>query len=104
MLVGTDVHLFDAGTKQHVSTFGIAGDKGVTGTATALHFVADSVIIEGGDDAAPGAWVFKLDGSATGQMMALGGKDEKPLSLRKGSFSVLDPMKVAMRQLKEDQR
>ncbi|HEX7703446.1 MAG TPA: hypothetical protein VF403_22050 [Kofleriaceae bacterium] len=96
MLVGTDVHLFDAGTKKHVSTFGIAGDKGVTGTGTALHFVADSVVVEGGDDAAPGAWVFKLDGSATGQIMALGGKDEKPLSLRKGSFSVLDPMKIAI--------
>ena len=98
MLAGTDVHLFDAATKSHASTFGIAGDKGVTGTATAIHLVADSVVVEaapqGSDDA--NAFVFKLDGTATGPVMALGGKDEKPLSLKKGSFSVLDPMKIAI--------
>jgi len=95
MLIGTDVHLFDAESKQHLSTFGIAGDKGVTGTATAIHFVGDSIVIEGGEDGT-GAWVFKADGSATGQIMALGGKDEKPLSSKKGAFSVLDPIKVAI--------
>ncbi len=96
MLVGTDVHLFDAATKKHLSTFGIAGDKGVTGTPTAIHFVADSVVIEGGDDSAPGAWVFKSDGTETGPIMALGGKDEKQISIRHGSFSVLDAQKVAL--------
>jgi hypothetical protein len=95
MLVGTDVHLFDADTKQHASTFGVAGDKGVTGTPTAIHFIGDALVVEGGDDGT-GAWVFKSDGSATGQIMALGGKDEKALSSKKGSFSVLDPTKVAI--------
>ncbi|MFT3695311.1 MAG: hypothetical protein QM831_19415 [Kofleriaceae bacterium] len=94
MLSGTDVHLFDAESKQHLSTFGIAGDKGVTGTPTAIHFVADSVIVEGGDD--PGAWVFKADGTVTGQIMAMGGKEEKPLSLKKGALSVLDDKKVGL--------
>jgi hypothetical protein len=95
MLVGTDVHIFDAATKKHVSTFGVTGDKGVTGTPTAVHFVADSIVVEGGDDA-PGAWVFKADGNPTGPIMALGGKDEKQLNLKHGSFSVLDPNKVAL--------
>jgi hypothetical protein len=95
MLVGTDVHLFDAATKKHVSTFGVTGDKGVTGTPTALHFVGDSVVVEGGDDA-PGAWVFKTDGNPTGPIMALGGKDEKQINLKHGSFSVLDANKVAL--------
>jgi hypothetical protein len=95
MLVGTDVHLFDAATKKHVSTFGVTGDKGVTGTPTALHFVGDSIVVEGGDDA-PGAWVFKADGNPTGPIMALGGKDEKQINLKHGAFSVLDPNKVAL--------
>jgi hypothetical protein len=95
MLVGTDVHIFDATSKAHVSTFGVTGDKGVTGTPTALHFVGDSVVVEGGDDA-PGAWVFKADGNPTGPIMALGGKDEKQINIKHGSFSVLDPNKVAL--------
>jgi hypothetical protein len=96
MLSGTDIHLFDAASKQHLSTFGIGGDKGVTGTATAIHFVDDSIVVEGGDDNAAGAWVFKADGNPTGPIMALGGKDEKPVNLRKGGFSVLDPKKVGL--------
>jgi hypothetical protein len=95
MLVGTDVHIFDAASKSHVSTFGVTGEKGVTGTPTALHFVGDSIIVEGGDDA-PGAWVFKADGNPTGPIMALGGKDEKQINMKHGSFSVLDPNKVAL--------
>ncbi|MEO6772332.1 MAG: hypothetical protein ABI467_04830 [Kofleriaceae bacterium] len=97
MLAGTDVHIFDAATKQHVSTFGVGGDKGVPGTPTAIHFVADSVVVEGGPDEAPGAWVFKAaDGSPTGPIMALGGKVEKQLDLKHGSFSVLDANKVGL--------
>jgi len=96
MLVGTDVHLFDAESKQHLSTFGVTGDKGVTGAPSAIHFVDDSVVIEGGDDATPGAWVFKADGNPTGPIMALGGKDEKQVNLHRGSFSVLDPKKIGL--------
>ena len=96
MLVGTDVHIFDAASKQHVSTFGVTGEKGVTGTPTAVHFVGDSVVVEGGTEDAPGAWVFKADGNPTGPIMALGGKDEKQINIKHGSFSVLDPNKVAL--------
>lgn len=95
MLSGTDIHLFDAASKKHLSTFGIGGDKGVTG-ATAIHFVDDSIVVEGGDENAPGAWVFKADGNPTGPIMALGGKDEKQINLHKGGFSVLDPKKVGL--------
>lgn len=96
MLVGTDVHIFDAASKQHVSTFGVTGEKGVQGTPTAIHFVGDSVVVEGGNEDAPGAWVFKADGNPTGPIMALGGKDEKQINIKHGSFSVLDPNKVAL--------
>jgi len=96
MLVGTDVHIFDAAGKAHVSTFGVTGEKGVTGTPTAVHFVGDSVVVEGGTDDAPGAWVFKADGNPTGPIMALGGKDEKQINIKHGAFSVLDPNKVAL--------
>ncbi len=94
MLAGTDVHLFDGASKKHLSTFGIAGDKGVNGQAYAIHFVGDSIVIEGGNDG--NAWVFKADGTATGVINALGGKDEKPVSMKKGSFSVLDGGKVGL--------
>src|SRR3569623_1924084 len=93
---GSDVHIFDAASKQHVSTFGVTGEKGVTGTPTAVHFVGDSVVVEGGTEDAPGAWVFKADGHPTGPIMALGGKDEKQINIKHGSFSVLAPNKVAL--------
>lgn len=96
LLSGTDVHLFDAASKQHLSTFGVTGDKGATGTPTAIHFVDDSIVVEAGDEAAPGAWVFKADGNPTGPIMALGGKDEKQINLHKGGFSVLDGKRVGL--------
>ena len=94
MLAGTDVHIFDGASKKHLSTFGIGGDKGVSGEASAIHFVGDSIVIEGGNDG--NAWVFKADGTATGVINTLGGKDEKPVSMKKGSFSVLDGGKVGL--------
>ncbi len=94
MLAGTDVHLFDAASKKHLSTFGIAGDKGVSGEATAIHFVGDAIVVEGGNDG--NAWVFKADGTTTGVINALGGKDEKPVSTKRGSFSVLDGGKIGL--------
>ncbi|CAN5409105.1 hypothetical protein BH11MYX1_BH11MYX1_45220 [soil metagenome] len=94
MLAGTDVHIFDVASKKHLSTFGIAGDKGVSGQASAIHFVGDSIVIEGGSD--DNAWVWKADGTATGVINALGGKDEKPIAMKKGSFSVLDATKIGL--------
>jgi hypothetical protein len=97
VLVGDDVHLFDAEEQEHESSFSIRGDKGVTNDPTALHFVRDTIIVEGAD-AGPYAavWVFKEDGTKVGPVMSLGGKEEKPLSTHRGSFSILDKDRIAV--------
>jgi hypothetical protein len=97
VLVGTDVHLFDAASKAHASTFSVKGDKGVSNSPTAVHFVGDQVFVEG-VDAGPFAavWQFKADGTAVGPIQALGGKDPKAVSTYGGSFSILDKGRVAV--------
>jgi hypothetical protein len=96
MLSGEEVHLFDAGSKDHESSFSITGDKGITGKATNVHFVGSTVIVEAAGENTGGVWLFKTDGTAVGPMLALGGKDEKPLSTFKGSFSILDKARIAV--------
>lgn len=97
MLVGDDVHLFDAGTKAHDSSFSVRGDKGLSNNPVALHYVGDTIFVEGADDGPYSAvWAFKQDGSAVGPINALGGKQEKPISTYHGSFSVLDKSHVAL--------
>jgi hypothetical protein len=97
VLVGDDVHLFDAETKAHQSSFSIRGDKGVTGNPTNVHFVGEHVIVEAAEEgASSGVWLFKTDGTAVGQVMALGGKDEKPVSTYKGSVSILDKTSIGV--------
>ncbi len=97
MLVDNDVHLFDAETKAHESTFSAVGDKGISGKATNLHFVGSTVVIEAANEGAgSGVWVFKTDGTQQGPVLALGGKDEKPLSPHKGSVSILDKARIAV--------
>jgi hypothetical protein len=94
VLVGEDVHLFDAGSKEHESTFTIRGDKGVVGSASGIYFVGTAVVVEGKDEGSTGVWVFKTDGTQLGPVVALGSKDEKPLSIHKGSVSVLDKARI----------
>jgi hypothetical protein len=97
VLVGDDVHLFDAESKSHESSFSIRGDKGVTNNPTAVHFVGSNIIVEGADEGANAeVWIFKTDGTQVGAVMGLGGKDEKPLSTYKGSLSILDKARVAV--------
>jgi hypothetical protein len=97
VLVGDDVHLFDAASKAHESSFSIRGDKGVTGTPVSLLFLGPAVVIEAKDEGANAeAFVFKSDGTAVGPVMALGGKDEKPVSTYKGSISVLDENRIGV--------
>jgi len=97
VLVGDDVHLFDAESKAHESSFSIRGDKGVTSTPVSLLFVGPAVVVEGKDDGANAqAWVFKADGTAMGPVTTLGGKEEKPVSTYKGSISVLDKNRVGV--------
>ena len=97
VMIGDDVHIFDAGNKTHESSFSVRGDKGLTNNPVAVHFVGDTIFVEGADDGPYAAvWAFKQDGSATGPINALGGKQEKPVSIYHGSFSVLDKTHVAL--------
>jgi hypothetical protein len=91
MLVGDDVHIFDAASKKHESAFSIRGDKGVGNDPIAVYYVSDAVFVEGADQGPfIGVWQFKAsDGSPNGPLVSIG-KDEKPLSTYHGSFSVLD--------------
>jgi hypothetical protein len=95
VLVGEDVHLFDAASKAHEKTFSIRGDKGVSNDPTAVHWVGDAIYVEG-TDAGPfaGVWVFKPDGTAVGPIQPIGGTT--PASTYGGSFSVLDKNRVAV--------
>jgi hypothetical protein len=97
VLVDDEVHLFNGETKAHESSFSIRGDKGLTNEPKAVHFVADTILVEGADDGPYSAvWVFKSDGTPVGPITTLGGKPEKPVSTHHGSFSILDKERVAL--------
>lgn len=97
VLVGDDVHLFDAGSKDHESSFTIKGEKGVTNNPVNIYFVGPTVAVEGQDEGANAAlWLFKTDGTQLGPVLSLGGKEEKPLSTYKGSVSVLDKARLGV--------
>ena len=98
VLVGDEVHVFDASSKAHETTFSVRGDKGLTNDPLAVHFVGDTIFVEGADQGPYSAvWAFKAaDGSPVGPINALGGKEEKPVSTWHGSFSVLDKTHVGL--------
>jgi len=97
VLVDDDVHIFNAETKAHESSFSIRGDKGVTNDPKAVHFVDNAILVEGADQGPYSAvWVFKTDGTQVGAITGLGGKPEKPVSTYHGSFSILDKTRVAV--------
>lgn len=97
VLADDEVHLFNAESKAHESSFSIRGDKGVTNEPKGVHFVAESILVEGADEGPYSAvWVFKTDGTKVGPITSLGGKEEKPISTHKGSFSILDKTRVAV--------
>ena len=97
MLVGEEVHLFDGKSKAHESSFSIRGDKGVSNDPTAVHFVGETLIVEGADQGPYAAvWVFKSDGTQVGPVTQLGGKDPKPVSTHGGSFSILDKNRIGV--------
>ena len=84
-------------SKDHLSTFNIRGDSGVTNDPTAIHFVGDAIFIEGADQGPYSAvWVYKTDGTQVGPITSLGGKDPKPISTYHGSFSILDKDRVGL--------
>jgi hypothetical protein len=97
VLVDDDVHLFDAESRDHESSFTIRGDKGVTNDPRNIFFVGEAVVVEGHDEGPFGvAWVFKTDGTQVGPVTALGGKEEKPISTFKGSVSILDKTSIGV--------
>jgi hypothetical protein len=96
VLAGDDLHIFNAQTKKHESSFSIRGDRGVSSEPTAIHWNGDAIFVEASDGTTSPVWVFKPDGAALGPIEALGGKDKAPLSTRNGSFLLLDQARVAV--------
>jgi len=97
VLAGDTVHLFDAATKAHTSSFAIRGDKGVTSEPTGIHWNGDAIFIEASDGTNSPVFVFRPDGSVVGPIEALGaGKEKTLLSTRNGSFLLLDRSRVAI--------
>ena len=97
VLFGDEVHLFNGESKDHESSFTIRGDKGLTNDPKAVHFVGDTILVEGIDQGPYSAvWVFKADGTQVGAITTLGGKEEKPISTYHGSFSILDKTRVGV--------
>lgn len=97
VLVGDEVHLFDAASKAHESSFSIRGDKGLSNDPKAVHFVDGTILVEGASQGPYSAvWVFKTDGTQVGPITSLGSRPEKPISTYHGSFSILDKTRVAL--------
>lgn len=98
VLVGDDLHVYDASSKAHESSFTIRGDKGVTNDPTGVDWVGDVIFVEGTDQGPYSAvWAFKAaDGAPLGGIEAIGAKDAKPISTFGGSFSLLDKTRVAV--------
>lgn len=96
VLSGDVVHVFDASSKAHESSFSIRGDKGVTSEPIAMHWNGDALFVEASDATTSPVWVFKPDGTPIGPIEALGGKDRTPLSTKNGSFVLLDHGRVGI--------
>jgi len=94
VLAGDELHLFDAATKSHETSFSIRGDKGVTGTPSNLYWVGEALYVEATEDTASAVWVFRPDGTAVGPILPLG--SNKPASTFKGSFSILDENRIGI--------
>lgn len=89
VLAGDLVTVFDAAGKAKDFSFSVKGDKGVSGDADAVYFVGDAVFVRATDSGVSAVWQFKTDGTASGPLVGIG-KDDKPISIHHGSFSVLD--------------
>jgi hypothetical protein len=103
VLAGDAVHIFDASSKAHESSFSIRGERGATSEPTGLAWNSDAIFVETSDGTTSPVWVFKADsapvGAPQGAIEALGGKDRAALSTRNGSFVLLDRTRVAISEL-----
>lgn len=96
VLAADTVHLYDAASKNHESSFSIRGDKGVTSEPTEIDWNGDAIFIEASDGTTTPVFVFKPDGTPVGPLEALGGKPKTLLSARNGSFLLLDRSRVGI--------
>jgi hypothetical protein len=97
VIAGDDAHIYDATARARESGFSIRGDKGVTNDPAAVHWVGNTIFIEGHDQGPAGyVFAFRTDGTAVGPLMTLGEKQERMLSTHGGSFVVLDETRVAV--------
>ena len=96
VLAGDDLHIFNAQTKAHETSFSIRGDKGVTGDPTEIDWNGEAIFIQANDGAASPVFVFKPEGVPVGPIEVLGGRDKAVLSTRNGSFLLLKPEQVAI--------
>lgn len=96
VLAGDTMHIFDASSKAHESSFPVRGDRGISGDPTSIHWNGDALFVEAGDGTSAPVWVFRPDGTALGPIEVLGGKDKVPLSTRNGSFVLLDKGRVGL--------
>jgi hypothetical protein len=96
VIAGDDAHIFDAASRARESGFSIRGDKGVSNSPSAVHWVGGTIFIEG-RDAGPASYVFafKSSGESVGPLMSLD-KKETQLNTHGGSFIVLDDTRVAI--------
>ncbi|MBC7978226.1 MAG: hypothetical protein H7138_24845 [Myxococcales bacterium] len=96
VLAADTVHLYDAASKAHESSFSIRGERGVVGEPTAVHWNGEAVFVEATDGTAAPVWVFKVDGTLVGPIEPISSKAAAPLSTRGGSFVLLDKARVAI--------
>jgi hypothetical protein len=99
VLAGETVHIFDAQSKAHESSFSIRGERGVASEPLALQWNGDALFVEASDGTTTPVYMFKPNGTPIGPIEALGGKDKAALSTRNGSFLLLDRNRVAISEL-----
>jgi hypothetical protein len=95
VLVGDDLHIYNAQTKAHETSFSIRGDKGVAGDPTEIDWNGDTIFVQATDGTVSPVFVFKADGIPVGPIEALGA-GKAILSTRNGSFLLLKPEQVAI--------
>lgn len=95
VLAGDSVHIYDAASKAHETSFSIRGERGVTGDPTAVHWNGDAIFVEASDANAAPVWIYKPDGNLVGALEPIGAA-KAPLSTKGGSFLLLDKNRVAV--------
>lgn len=96
VLAGDVVHIYDAASRAHESSFSIRGDNGVTSRPIAVYWSGDAIFIEASNGTTSPVWVFKTDGTPMGPIKAADGAGNAVLSTYNGSFVLLDRSRVAI--------